>query len=158
MNKAIEIQAPNQVPLTHGLYVFLGGSIEMGKAIEWQKEVIETLKDENIVFLNPRRDDWNSEWTQTITDPNFNEQVTWELKRLEESDFIVMVIDPNTISPITLLEIGLHARSGKMIVCCPDGFFRKGNVDVTGHFYGYPVVETLEEVIEAIREKLNGKK
>lgn len=154
MNKAIEVQAPNKIPIR----VFLGGSIEMGKAIDWQKQLIETLHDQPIIFLNPRRADWDASWVQSIDNPEFKTQVVWELGSLEMADFIVMVIDPATLSPITLLEIGLHARSGKMIVCCPDGFWRKGNVDVVGEVYGYTVVTSIEEVIEAIREKLNGKK
>lgn len=148
--KAIQIQPSNRVPIR----IFLGGSIEMGKAIDWQSQIIETLKDEPIIFLNPRRTDWDSSWEQKITNPQFFEQVTWELKSLEQSDFIIMFIDPATTSPITLMEIGLHARSGKMVVCCPEGFYRKGNVDIVGHVYGYPIVETLEEIITAIKEKL----
>ena len=148
--KAVQIQPPNRVPIR----VFLGGSIEMGKAIDWQNQIIEALKDEPIIFLNPRRNDWDSSWEQKITNPQFFEQVTWELKSLEQSDFIIMFIDPATLSPITLMEIGLHAKSGKMIVCCPEGFWRKGNVDVVGQVYGYPVVTTLEEIIEAITKQL----
>ena len=148
--KAIQIKPPNRVPIR----IFLGGSIEMGKAIDWQSKIIETLKDEPIIFLNPRRTDWDSSWEQKITNPEFFGQVTWELKSLEQSDFIVMFIDPATLSPITLMEIGLHAKSGKMIVCCPEGFWRKGNVDVVGQVYGYPVVTTLEEIIDAIKEKV----
>jgi hypothetical protein len=149
--KAIEIQAPNKIPLTNKEKVFLGGSIEQGKAIKWQKQIITTLKDEEIMFLNPRRDNWDSSLVQSIDNPEFCEQVDWELKALELSDLIVMFIDPNTLSPISLMEIGLHARSGKMIVCCPEGFWRKGNVDIVGQTYGYPVVTTIDELIEAIK-------
>jgi nucleoside 2-deoxyribosyltransferase len=152
--KAIEIQPPNEIIENGFIKIFLGGSIEQGKAIDWQKEIMETLKDESIIFMNPRRSDWNSDWKQSIDNPQFNEQVTWELKSLEQADFIVMFIDPTTLSPITLMEIGLHARSGKMVVCCAEGFWRKGNVDILGHIYGYPVVTTLEEVIQAVKEKL----
>lgn len=154
VEKAIEIQSPNKIPLTRKLKVFLGGSIEMGKAINWQKQIVTKLAEEPIIFLNPRRDDWDSTWVQSIENPQFSEQVHWELKGLALSDFIVMVIDPNTLSPITLMEIGLYAKSGKMIVCCPDGFWRKGNVDILGEVCGYPVVTTIEEVIEAIIEEL----
>lgn len=155
MMKAIEIQSPNKVPIR----VFLGGSIEMGKAIDWQKKLITDLEDEAIIFMNPRRTDWDSSWVQSIDNPQFNEQVTWELQSLEQADYIVMFIDPNTLSPITLLEIGLHARSGKMIVCCAEGFWRKGNVDIVGHIYGYPVVTSLDEVVQSIKNKLhNGEK
>lgn len=154
MKKAIEVQAPNEVLENGFLKVFLGGSIEQGRAIDWQTQIIKTLKDEPIVFLNPRRTDWDSSWEQKITNPQFFEQVTWELKSLEQSDFIVIFIDPATTSPITLMEIGLHARSGKMIVCCPEGFYRKGNVDIVGQVYDYPVVETLDEIITAIKERV----
>jgi len=40
----------------------------------------------------------------------------WELNALNEADKIVVFIDPETKSPITLLEIGLHAESRKMCV------------------------------------------
>ncbi len=149
--KAIQVQPPNRVPIR----VFLGGSIEMGKAIDWQKSIIKELEDEAIIFMNPRRDDWDASWKQDIINPRFVEQVTWELKSLEQADFIVMFIDPLTLSPITLMEIGLHAKSGKMVVCCAEGFWRKGNVDVVGQVYGYPVVTTIADLVEAIRERLS---
>lgn len=61
MQKAIEIQAPNPVTIDQEyINVFLAGSIEMGKAKEWQKEFIEALSDKPIRFLNPRRNDWDS--------------------------------------------------------------------------------------------------
>lgn len=148
--KAIEIQPPNKIPLR----IFLGGSIEMGKAIKWQDQIIDAFSNESIIFMNPRRDDWDPTWVQSIENTNFFGQVNWELDSLEMADYIVMFIDPNTLSPITLMEIGLHAKSGKMIVCCPRGFWRKGNVDVVGLKYGYPVVTTIEELIEAIKQRL----
>lgn len=124
--KAIEIQAPQKSPKR----VFLAGSIEMGKAEKWQDVIIKKCEDKPFIFLNPRRDDWDSSWEQKITNHKFNEQVNWELDSLEEADYIVMYFDPNTKSPISLLELGLHAKSGKLIVCCPEGFWRKGNVDI----------------------------
>lgn len=147
--KAIQVQPPNKVPIR----VFLGGSIEMGKAIDWQTHIITALQDESIIFMNPRRDDWDASWKQDINNPQFVEQVTWELKSLEQADFIIMFIDPMTLSPITLMEIGLHARSGKMVVCCAEGFWKKGNVDVVGQVYGYPVVTSLDTLIEEIKKQ-----
>ena len=35
-----------------------------------------------------------------------------------------------------MLELGLHARSGKVVLFCPEGFWRKGNVDLTAAAYG----------------------
>ena len=156
MAKAIEIQSPNEFKKKAGYAsVFLAGSLEMGEAEDWQKEIIDSLADENIMFLNPRRDDWDSTWKQEKTDKNFKEQVTWELTALEFADYIALYIDPNTQARITLLELGLHARNGKLIVCCPKGFDRKGNIDITCDLYGVQQVDTLEELIEAIKKKVN---
>jgi hypothetical protein len=57
---------------------------------------------------------------------------------LEDADIILLYFDPNTKSPISLLELGLYARSKKLFVCCPDGFWRQGNVRVVCERYGVP--------------------
>lgn len=152
---AIEIQAPNEIPnVKTNTKIFLGGSIEMGTAIDWQKDLIEILKDEPITFLNPRRNDWDSSWIQEITNPQFKEQVEWELNGLDIADIIVMVFDPNTKSPISLLELGLHASSEKMVVICPEGFWRKGNVDIVCEKHNIKQVLNIDELVEYIYEKI----
>ncbi len=110
--------------------VFLAGSIEMGAAIDWQRELTAALADRDIIVLNPRRDEWDASWRQSIDEPKFRAQVEWELDGLERADVIAMWFAPDTKAPITLLELGLHARSGKLIIGCPDGYWRKGNVEV----------------------------
>ena len=149
MSKAIEIQAPNNLRVKIGYEsIFLGGSIEMGKAIEWQKKIIKALADLPYVFFNPRRDDWNNSWEQDIKDKDFNKQVSWELRGLDLANHIIIYFDPKTKSPISLLELGLHAQSGKLIVLCPKGFYRKGNVDIVCKKYGIKQVESFDELIE----------
>jgi hypothetical protein len=134
--------------------VFLAGSIEMGSAVDWQTDVARSLQSDDVVVLNPRRDDWDSTWEQTITNRQFREQVEWELAAQELATMIGMYLAPSTKSPITLLELGLFARSGKLIVCCPDGFWRKGNVEIVCTRYHVPMVDTLEDLIAAIRSRL----
>lgn len=154
MNKAIEIQAPNDIKTKNGfIKVFLAGSIEMGKAVEWQKEVINKLKDEPIIFLNPRRNDWDSAWEQKKTNPQFREQVTWELTALEAADVILMYFDPKTKSPISLLELGIHAKSDKLIVLCPEPFWRKGNVDIVCDLYDIKQVDSIEDFVTELKKK-----
>jgi hypothetical protein len=155
MSKAIEIKAPHKINYVDGyISVFLGGSIEMGKAIDWQKNVVNELKDHPFIFLNPRRDGWDSTWEQKITNPNFKEQVLWELNALESADVILMYFDPNTTSPISLLELGLHAKSRKLIVYCPDGFYRKGNVDITAEKYGITMVNSFDDIFRILKQIL----
>jgi hypothetical protein len=150
------IKAPNRHagdPLESiGYSVFLAGSIEMGAATDWQTRLTNELSDLKITVFNPRRDDWDSTWAQEFSNLQFNYQVNWELDHLEKADLIAMYFDPLTKSPISLLELGLFAQSKKLIVCCPDGFWRKGNVDVVCHKYGIHQVETLEDLSQAIRK------
>lgn len=133
------------------LSIFLGGSIEMGTAENWQAKIEDAMQDRNVLLLNPRRDDWNSNWEQKITNDHFYGQVEWETAALEYADMIVMYFDPYTKSPISLLELGLFATSGKMLVCCPEGFWRKGNVDFICEKYGIDTYETLDELIDALK-------
>ena len=60
---------------------------------------------------------------------------------------------PDTKSPISLLEFGKFADSGKMLVCCPTGFWNKGNVDIVCERYGIPNYETLDELLKDIQNK-----
>ncbi len=152
--ETIEIKPPYTLPKK----IFLAGSIEMGKAENWQEKIVNTF-NKSYLFFNPRRDDWDSSWEQKIENVQFNEQVTWELNALDSSDIIVMYFDPNTKSPISLLELGLYAASGKLIVCCPEGFWRKGNVDIVCQRYKVPTVETIQDLIsnwDYLINKLNG--
>lgn len=145
------VKAPSKfTPLTQKS-VFLAGSIEMGKAENWQALVTNSLYDENLIILNPRRDDWDSSWKQSINNPQFKEQVEWELLAQEKADLIAMYFDKNTQSPITLLELGLFANSKKLIVCCPEGYYRKGNVDIVCRRYGVKQVSNLSQLINAIK-------
>lgn len=145
---AKEIKAPENLP-KKGFFVFSAGSIEMGAAENWQETLVRKLPDD-ITVLNPRRDDWDSSWKQSIDDPQFNEQVTWEMDSLDRADIIAMYFDPNTKSPISLLELGMYARTGKMIVCCPEGFWRKGNVEMVCDRYNIPLVGSLQALIQRV--------
>ena len=143
------VRSPEAIPET-GRAVFLAGSIEMGLAHNWQVDAEKKLSLAGLIVLNPRRDDWDKNWLPIRENPKFVEQVRWELDALERADFILMYFDPNTKSPISLLELGLFASSGKIIVVCPDGFWRKGNVDLVSERYNLRQVETLDMAIQNI--------
>lgn len=148
------VHPPSPIP-ARGKAVFLAGSIEMGAAVEWQRTVIDALSDANeLVVLNPRRPDWDSSWRQSIEDARFREQVEWELDGLERADLIAMYLAPDTKAPISLLELGLHARSGRAIVSCPPGFWRRGNVEIVCARYGLALVSSLSELVTAVRQAL----
>lgn len=130
--------------------LFLAGSIENGQAIDWQAEATRIGIDSGWTILNPRREDWDWSWEQSITNPLFKEQVDWELDTLHAADGILMYFAVGTKSPISLLEFGLFARSEKMVVVCPDGFWRKGNVDIVCKRYGIPQRTDIPEAIATL--------
>lgn len=151
---------PEEYPRPKTLKVFLAGSIEMGTAENWQNKVTSVLQNMDahrdwkpeITVLNPRRDDWDSSWVQSIENTEFCKQVDWELSALEAADVIVLWFDPATKSPISLLELGLYARYPGLIVYCPEGFWRKGNVDIVCTRYGVPHYESETEFFNALRK------
>ena len=147
------ITAPEKLVLKDNFSVFLAGSIEGDKAQQWQDVVIENLRENKGIILNPRREAWDASWKQDIANPKFTEQVNWELEALERADMIVLYFDKSTKSPISLLELGLFAKSGKLIVCCPEGFWRKGNVDIVCKRYGIPQCKMLGELISEIKKR-----
>ncbi len=148
------ITATEKLLIKDSYSVFLAGSIEGDTAEKWQNVVIEKLADAFVTLINPRRDEWDASWKQEINNSKFKEQVNWELEALEKADLIIMYFDRSTMSPISLLELGLFAKSGKLIVCCPDGFWRKGNVDIVCKRYDVLQVQNLEELIDEVKNRI----
>ena len=149
------IKAPDSIISARFPRIFLAGSIEMGVAEDWQTKLTNDLELYDITILNPRRDIFDKDLVQSINTPAFYEQVTWELTAQEETDIIAMYFAPNTKSPISLLELGLFAKSGKMIVCCPDGFWRKGNIQVVCQRYGVPLHNNYDTWLLNIKNELS---
>jgi hypothetical protein len=146
---------PQRVMVNDEVVVFLAGSIEMGAAKEWQQQAIDMFHSiipeeqrSKYIILNPRRPDWNSGWKQVYEDPQFYQQVTWELNGLRKACFIIVYFDPATKSPVSLLELG--AFHEKAIVVCPEGFWRKGNVDIFCEEFGVKQVSDLKSAVEFI--------
>lgn len=157
----MEIKPPT--PIDHlsrrryTLVVFLAGSIEQGRAALWHKDVIVGAGEAGpdggeVLYLNPRRDQWDPTWVQSIDNPQFRGQVEWEIAGIEYADIIFFYFQPDTQAPITLHELGLALASGKRcIVVCPPGFWRKGNVDISCDHYGVKVYDTIEAGIEELK-------
>jgi hypothetical protein len=149
-------QPPTTLPYVFDDSIFLAGSIEMGKAEKWQDRFVEAFKDDDVILLNPRRDDWDPSWR--YDDPEgrgqLAAQITWELNALDEATVIAMYFDPNTMSPVSMLEFGLYAASNRLVVCCPRDFFRYGNLVETAGRYPVDFCTKWEHFIPLVREKL----
>lgn len=122
--------------------VFLAGTIDNGDSLNWQdKTIIEliNLGTKNINIYNPRREYWPSKDQHK----EIEYQIKWEQEHLDKSDLIVMVLLDDSKSPISLLEIGLYAKSNKLIVFCTSNFYRWDNVRLTCEKYHIPLIQDL---------------
>lgn len=150
------LKAPQEFVQDDDISIFLGGSIDMGAAENWQERLTRDLSDyESIVILNPRRDDWDSSWKQDPTPgTQFYEQVDWELECQEQADMNLYYFAADSKSPITLLELGLFAQDN-VLVCCPKEFYRYGNVKMVCDRYDITMVESYDDLLKTIRESLD---
>ena len=144
------VKAPASWSVTPRPLVFLAGSIEMGAAEPWQARLENALSPLAGTLLNPRRDDWDASWVQSIENAPFREQVEWELRGLRSADIVAIYFDPATKSPITLLELGLVAERHTVLVCCPDGFWRKGNVEIVCAGYHLELFDHIDSFTVAL--------
>ncbi|THU83141.1 hypothetical protein K435DRAFT_844147 [Dendrothele bispora CBS 962.96] len=154
--------SPSANPRSNPLYpdrsVFLAGSIEMGKAEDWQAKLTSTLSNLGLPYhltvLNPRRESWDPSWIQDISNPQFRGQIEWELDCQDRADVIAMYLHPDDEGSISLLELGLLAESGKMVVCCPEGFSSRGNVQIVCKRYGISLVGSMDELVQEVVKRL----
>lgn len=157
INKDVQrsFKAPQKTTVPKGFKsIFLAGSIEMDKAEKWQEALTQKLTKEfdKLIIFNPRRDVWDASWKQEIENKKFYEQVDWEHQHIIDADFLFVYFQKDTKSPISLLELGLAAAvEKKTVVVCPEGFWRKGNVDYICQKYNIPCLEAIDDLPEWLK-------
>ncbi|HEX7846491.1 MAG TPA: nucleoside 2-deoxyribosyltransferase domain-containing protein [Chitinophagaceae bacterium] len=143
-------KAPQEIGNTEGKKIFLGGTIDNGASVNWQETTIQFFKEKNCTILNPRRDDWDQTWKQEASDFQFSQQVNWEMEAMDGADIIILNFLAGSQSPISLLELGLQAKSGKLVVCCPKEYWRSGNVHLLCTNYHIPLYNNMRTLLESI--------
>ena len=128
--------------------VFLAGTIDNGDSLNWQDKTIIELTNlgiNDIEIYNPRRENWNSNPSKE----DIEYQIKWEQDHLDKADVIVMVLLDDSKSPISLLELGLYAKSNKLIVFCTPNFYRWDNIRLTCEKYNIQLVESNHPLVIA---------
>src|SRR5208282_2929957 len=156
------VKAPGKYDTKGKFSIFLAGTIDMGKGENWQQRVGEYFAKfpDSVLILDPRRDDWDDSWEQDKDDPQFRQQVEWELNAQAAADLNMFVFATNeknaekAEAPVTLMELGLF-KDKQCVVCCPDGYYRKGNVDIACERYGIPVYEDFEQMLEDVAKTIS---
>lgn len=148
-DETIEVQPrmeePSDAEVDAGGYatIFLAGTIDMGNSEDWQAGLVRTFSSNEgrYILYNPRRS------TFTSTPEEMEYQVGWELDHLEKSQTIIMNILGSSKSPVTLLEMGLFMRSGKLLVACEPDYYRHSNVRITCARYNVPLYDSLTSLM-----------
>jgi hypothetical protein len=149
--KAQVIRAPSRKPIEATPAIFLAGSVTTP---DWRAALIASLSHSPITILDPLRPDWDSSWAEDESFSPFREQVQWELDMQERADLVIIYFGPLTEAPISLLELGLCARSGKALVVCDPAYRKKGNVDITCRRFGVEIVDGLDGLAAAVLQRL----
>jgi len=127
--------------------VFLAGTIDNGDSLNWQDKVIIELINlgKSCKIYNPRREHWNPNPSKE----EMEAQIKWEQESLDKANIVAMVLLDDSKSPISLLEMGLYAKSGKLVVFCTPNFYRWDNVRLTCEKYNIELVQDINPLVIA---------
>lgn len=134
--------------------LFLAGGIT--NCSNWQSELVDLLKDEDLVLLNPRRKNF------PINDPNATkEQITWEYNHLAKANAVSFWFSKETLCPITLYELGKQSSGKKPVfIGVHPEYARRRDVEIqTGLIKPeIEIVYSLENLAEQIKKYYQSQK
>ena len=126
------------------LKIFLAG----GMKNPWRKALRDKLQKANLtnlIIIDPTIDDWASIGKNDISNPDYVRQTDWEHMGLIKADIEVFHFDSSSVSPITLIEMGMY-KSQESIICVESGYRKKAYIEYMGDRYGMPVTRTINEL------------
>lgn len=156
----VQIITPNdtdQNPRYPTTSVFLAGPTE----IPWRTSFLATLRSlteevphPNITVYDPFQHRWDGSWREDLADDRFRAQVEWELERQESATIVALFFHGDSKAPLSLLELGLSARSGKAVVGCDEAYWKRGYVQAVCRRYGVPLADDLDGLVTLVADKL----
>lgn len=150
------IHAPSEEPPRGVKSVFLAGTTSEVDSADWRETLASSLSKHPVTIYNPYRADWDSTWREDATFAPYREQVLWELDKQAKADLVVVYFHPATQAPVSLLEFGLWAQvPGKVIAVCPEGYWKRGNVQIVCHKLGVEMLDDIDELAGAVVRKLS---
>lgn len=121
--------------------IFLAGSMATGSQVNWRQTVIDAF-GEKYHFLDPTNLKHDS-----LTDVEMRNHIKWEFDGLRIADFILLNFLPDSLSPISMVELGMYIASKKLIVVCPKEFYKWRYIDTLCKEHNTLIFNQLEEVL-----------
>lgn len=128
-------------------YIFLAGSMDLDMVLPWRQEFINSFF-ETYNFLDP-----TNRLHGSLTNAQMKSHIIWELEALELADIVVLNLLPKAKSPISLVELGLYAKSRKLVVICPEDFYQNHYVKTLCEYYKVPLYRSLDIFMLNLRKK-----
>lgn len=125
-------------------YIFLAGSIDLKLSSNWREELIVKSGNHHFYFdpTNKNHDD--------LDQKQMENHIKWELDALCMADKIILNFLPNSTSPISLVELGLYVSTTKLIVVCPNEFYKSNYINILCKKYKTPLFNTINEALQVI--------
>jgi hypothetical protein len=150
------VTVPSLYIPTSGIKIFLAGSIDQPEQNNWRDQAINHIEhswfnspenNSSITVYSPRRAE---EWSFELE----NEQAAWDTSMLAMVDYVVLHLTGETISPVSLLELGIFLTHPKLHLSIDDSYTRKHVVELYYTYYGCnEVYSSWINSISAISEK-----
>lgn len=134
---------PIKAKEAHKDYVFLAGSIDLNLDGNWRQEVTDQVGDK-VHFIDPTISGHDA-----MDDLQMENHINWELDMLNLADKVFLNFLPESKSPISLIELGMYARTSKLIVVCPNAFFKSRYIKTLCKKYKIPLFTTVDTAIRA---------
>lgn len=115
------------------------GSMAARLDVNWRQTVADNFQ-EKYHLLDPTNHN-------RLEDLEIREHIKWELKGMEKSDYIIMNFLPNSLSPISMVELGMYIATNKLIVVCPKEFYKWRYIDTLCKEHNTPIFNELEELL-----------
>ncbi len=152
MLKVITAPEYSKMSFMHRDTLFLAGGIT-GCPL-WQLDMIDLLKDLDMLVFNPRRPNF------PIDDLNAAEaQITWEHQHLSAAISILFWFPCETLCPIVLYELGRYAAlKGNIFVGVHPKYPRRKDVEIQMSLVrpDIEIVYSLEDLAQQIRNQKGG--
>ena len=115
--------------------------MDIDKPNSWRRQSIDFLQSNYHIFDPTHKEHY------TLNELQMKKHVEWEVDALNIADIIMLNFLPNALSPISLVELGLHVASGKLIVICPKEFYQSCYVTTLCKKYKTPIFLTLQQAL-----------
>ncbi|TYA78616.1 nucleoside 2-deoxyribosyltransferase domain-containing protein [Seonamhaeicola marinus] len=126
---------------THKDYVFLAGSIDLNLDGNWREQVINLIGDK-VHFIDPTISGHDA-----MNDLQMESHINWELDMLDLADKVFLNFLEESKSPISLVELGMYTRTSKLIVVCPNAFYKSRYIKTLCKKYKIPLFTTLDAAV-----------